>query len=197
MNGIPETEFPEWLRPPYGGFTSDDLFRLTALPPHTQLIDGTLVPRARQTSFHTTTNCLLQAGLTASCPPDLRVCREMTVVLDAKQALEPDVSVVSAAAVRGPDTDRFAAGDMLLVVETVDSDSAVRDRERKPQLYARGGIPHFWRVEAEGADAHPVVYGYELDSATRTYVPTGIHHDRLKLPVPFTIDIDLTEIDRL
>jgi hypothetical protein len=32
---------------------------------------------------------------------------------------------------------------------------------------------------------------------TRSYVTVGIFHDRLKLPAPFTIEIDLTEIDRL
>jgi hypothetical protein len=32
---------------------------------------------------------------------------------------------------------------------------------------------------------------------TASYVPTGIHHDRLKLSVPYTIDIDLTAIDRM
>ncbi|MGW5692835.1 Uma2 family endonuclease, partial [Streptomyces asiaticus] len=36
-----------------------------------------------------------------------------------------------------------------------------------------------------------------LDEATGTYGLTGIHHNQLKLSVPFTIDIDLTEIDHL
>ncbi|MFF1380653.1 hypothetical protein [Streptomyces sp. NPDC058308] len=39
--------------------------------------------------------------------------------------------------------------------------------------------------------------GLQLDPHTGAYTPTGIHHGRLKLAVPFTIDIDLTEIDRL
>jgi hypothetical protein len=38
---------------------------------------------------------------------------------------------------------------------------------------------------------------YELDPATRAYAVTGIHHDRLKLAVPFDIDIDLTAVDKL
>jgi hypothetical protein len=42
-----------------------------------------------------------------------------------------------------------------------------------------------------------VVYVFELEPATGVYVPCGIHHDGLKLTVPFDIDIDLTEIDRL
>jgi len=42
-----------------------------------------------------------------------------------------------------------------------------------------------------------VLYVYELDPVTHQYVPTGIFHDRVKLTVPFEIDIDLTEIDRM
>ena len=68
-------------------------------------------------------------------------------------------------------------------------------RKRKPVLYAEAGIPHFWRVESDAG--RPVVYVYELDPPTSTYVPTGIHHDRLKVTVPFDIELDLTEIDRL
>ncbi|MEA3530217.1 hypothetical protein [Nocardia implantans] len=49
----------------------------------------------------------------------------------------------------------------------------------------------------ENVDGRPVVYVYVLDPATKTYALTGIHHDRLKLTVPFDLDIDLTEIDRL
>ncbi len=32
---------------------------------------------------------------------------------------------------------------------------------------------------------------------TKSYTNTGIHHERLKLTVPFTIDIDLTQIDHM
>jgi hypothetical protein len=37
---------------------------------------------------------------------------------------------------------------------------------------------------------------YDLDPATRSYGPAGIHHDRLKLRFPFPVDIDLTAYDR-
>jgi Uma2 family endonuclease len=84
---------------------------------------------------------------------------------------------------------------VLLAVEVVSPDSEERDRKRKPQLYAEAGIPHFWRVENNSR--RPTVYVYELDPATRAYALTGIHHDRLKTPVPFDVDIDLTEIDNL
>jgi Uma2 family endonuclease len=90
----------------------------------------------------------------------------------------------------------FPVADVVLAIEVVSPASEARDRERKPQLYARAGIPHFWRVE-QGHGRHPVVYVYVLDEVTGTYVATNIFRDHVKTPVPFTIDIDLTEIDRL
>ncbi|TDT38318.1 putative restriction endonuclease [Streptomyces sp. BK208] len=76
----------------------------------------------------------------------------------------------------------------------VSEDSVDRDRETKPRKYAAAGITHYWRVEQN--NGLPVVYVYELESTTKTYVPTGIFHNRLKLTVPFLIDIDLTAVNR-
>ncbi|MTE20629.1 Uma2 family endonuclease [Streptomyces sp. TRM43335] len=188
--------FPEWLRPPHRGFTIDDLCHLTELPSHTELIDGGLVFRARQSVHHALATSLLADGLKRSCPPHLRVRRETLVALGPGQAPEPDVLVIRAEAVRGLDTDRYAARDAVLVVETVAPDSAIRDRERKPQLYARAGIPHFWLVE-EGVRHRPVVHVHLLDPTTGRYALTGVHEDRLTLTVPYGIDIDLTAIDRM
>ncbi|GAA4951193.1 hypothetical protein GCM10023224_39550 [Streptomonospora halophila] len=50
-------------------------------------------------------------------------------------------------------------------------------------------------LAVENEDGRPVVYVYELDPATGAYVASGIHRDRLKLAVPFDIDVDLTAID--
>ncbi|MDF2704861.1 MAG: hypothetical protein K0R62_513, partial [Nonomuraea muscovyensis] len=108
---------------------------------------------------------------------------------------EPDICVIAAGADRGPEQTFYRAREVLLAVEVVSPESRTRDRERKPTLYAKAGIPHFWRVENESG--RPVVYVYELDPATRGYALTGIYHDRLKVSVPFEIDIDLTEIDAL
>ncbi|MEU1786884.1 Uma2 family endonuclease [Streptomyces sparsogenes] len=192
-----EEPLPDWVFPPPGGFTADDLDRIPALPRHTELIDGSLVFAAPQTAFHSLVLCLLDTGLRQWAPKSLRVVRDMTVTLDQCNRPEPDLSVLRAEAVTADANETgYDAADAVLVVEAVSQDSQARDRDRKPQLYARAGIPHFWLVE-KGEGRRPVVQVFELNTVTRTYVPTGIHHDRLKLPVPFTIDIDLTEIDRL
>jgi Uma2 family endonuclease len=188
-------QLPDWVMPPPGGFTAEDLDRLTDLPPHTELIDGSLVFVSPQANFHTLMMDLLVSGLRRTAPPGLRVRREMSVILGRRQRPEPDVSVVRADADLNPEATALQAADIVLAAEVVSPDSEERDRERKPQLYARAGIPHFWRVE--NTSGRPTVYVYELDPATRAYALTGIHHDQLKVTVPFDIDIDLTEIGRL
>ncbi|MEV4224164.1 Uma2 family endonuclease [Nonomuraea sp. NPDC049725] len=175
------------------GFTADDLDHLPGLPAHTELIDGHLVPAGPRTSLRTRLTDLLVVSLRRSVPRDLRVRREMSVVLGRDQRPEPDVCVIRAEADTSPEQTFYHAQDVTLVVEVVSPESRTRDRDRKPVLYAEAGIPHFWRVESDSG--RPVVYVHELDPPTRSYVPTGIYHDRLKVTVPFDIDLDLTEID--
>ncbi|WP_030823507.1 Uma2 family endonuclease [Streptomyces hygroscopicus] len=188
---------PAWAFPPPGGFTADDLDRMPELPPHTELIDGSLIFVSPQKYFHSLAVDLLTTALRRVAPKSLRVCREMTLALDKRNRPEPDISVLRAGAVSAEaDETGYDAADAVLAVEVVLPESEERDRKRKPQLYAEAGIRHFWLVE-KGEGRRPVVHVFELDPVTRTYVPTGIHRDRLKVSVPFTIDIDLTEIDRL
>jgi Uma2 family endonuclease len=184
----------EWVRPPQGGWTADDLDELPNLPPHTELIDGSLVFVSPQTSFHMRTIRLLDMALLDQVPDEFDVYREFTVTLDRHNRPEPDVMVVRAGADTGPKDTRLLPADVILAVEVVSEDSVQRDRKAKPQKYAAAGIPHFWRVEE--SEGLPVVYAYELDPATRAYVSAGVHHDKLRLTVPFPIDIDLTAIDR-
>jgi Uma2 family endonuclease len=196
MSETPETPKKRpWFIPPEEGFTAEDLDRIPELPRHTELIDGSLVFVSPQANFHVLSIDMLVPGMRRTIPSHLRVRREMTVTLGERQRPEPDVLVVRADAVEGADQTTFHPADVMLVVEVVSRDSEVRDRERKPQLYAAAGIPHFWRME--NTSGRPTVYVFELDPATKAYAPTGIHHDLLKVTVPFDIDIDLTEIDRL
>lgn len=185
-----------WPVPPQDGYTVDDLLTLPDLPPHTELIDGSLVFVSPQRYFHSLAIDFLMGGLHRTAPPELKAVREMTVLLDKRNGPEPDISVVRAEAINSLDLTHFRASDVLLAVEVVSPDSEARDRDRKPQLYAAAGIPHFWLVERGGADKHPVVQVFELSQVTQSYTLTGIHHDRLKLSVPFDIDIDLADFGK-
>ncbi|WP_217246668.1 Uma2 family endonuclease [Streptomyces sp. AC602_WCS936] len=184
----------QWPRPPEGGWTADDLDELPNLPPHTELIDGSLVFVSPQTAFHMRTIRLLDRALIDQAPDEFEIYREFTVTLNNRNRPEPDVLVARAGADLGPKQTRLLHRDVLLAAEVVSEDSVDRDRETKPRKYAAAGITHYWRVEE--SNGLPVVYVYELESMTKSYVPTGIFHNRLKLTVPFLIDIDLTAIDR-
>jgi Uma2 family endonuclease len=189
---------PDWVFPPPDGFTADDLDRIPDLPPHTELIDGSLVFVGPQRSFHSLALYLLESGLRRQTPAHLRVRREMTIVVNKANRPEPDLVIVRRDAVpaTGHAETRYRAEDVVLAVEVVSPESVARDRKRKPLLYAEAGIPYFWLVERTET-GRPVIHCYELDRVGGKYELTGIHHDHLKLSVPFTIDIDLTEIDEL
>ncbi|MFF0860500.1 Uma2 family endonuclease [Nonomuraea sp. NPDC003560] len=189
------SSLPDWVFPPPGGFVAEDLDNIPNLPAHTELIDGSLVFVSPQASFHAVIVDLLAADLRGAAPEELRVRREMSVVLGHDQRPEPDLVVLKAEALGSGRETFYKAQDVVLAVEVVSPESRSRDRERKPALYAAAGIPHFWRVEDDGGE--PVVYVYERDPATRAYALTGIHHDRLKLTVPFDLDVDLSRIHRL
>jgi Uma2 family endonuclease len=179
---------PGWMRFSKG-FTAADLDHLPGLPPHTELIDGGLALMNPQRIFHLMTVRRLEAGLLATVPSYLEVLREMSVVLNDRQRPEPDIAIVDAASVGDGDQTWFPVSAVRLVVEVVSPESRKRDRERKPQLYAEAGIPHFWLVEENAGE--PVVYVHQLASASSVYDLTGIHHGRLKLDVPYDLDIDL------
>ncbi|MFD4995883.1 Uma2 family endonuclease [Streptomyces buecherae] len=190
---MPFTPQPEWPRPPVGGYTADDLDRLPNLPPHTELIDGSLVFVSPQTKFHMRVMRLLEHSLVLAAPDDLEICREMTVRLGPRDCLETDVLAVHASADTGLQQTTYEPADVVLAIEVVSADSEARDRESKPLKYAAAGIPHFWRVEE--ARGLPVVYVFELEPARRTYAVTGIYHEQLKVAVPFPVEIDLTAVD--
>ncbi|MFH8472305.1 Uma2 family endonuclease [Streptomyces sp. NPDC018000] len=185
-----------WPVPPPDGYIADDLFTLDDLPPHTELIDGSLVFVSPQRKFHTLAMYLLEQGLRSHVPTDLRVRREMAVVLGKRNVPEPDLVVVTAEADGDQHQTRYQAADILLAVEVVSPDSEARDRDTKPHKYAGAGIPNFWLVEMN-KNGRPVVWTYQLDPVNKKYVSTGVHHDRLKVSAPYDVDIDLTAIDEL
>ncbi|WP_205018742.1 Uma2 family endonuclease [Streptomyces sp. HB132] len=188
----PEAPEPRWAVPPVGGWTADDLDTLPNLPPHTELIDGSLVFVSPQTLFHTRAVDFFNWQLQSLAPPVLEVVREFTIDIDFQNRPEPDVVVVHADAVESLRQTRFPAQNVLLAVEVVSDESVTRDRETKPVKYARARIPHYWRVENQ--DGRAVVYVFELEPATGAYTSTGIFHDRMKVSTPFPVDLDLTAI---
>ncbi|MFC5720686.1 Uma2 family endonuclease [Streptomyces gamaensis] len=183
---------PDWMTPPRPeGWYAEDLDHLPEAPRRTELLDGALVfMLLPQTSWHSRLGTALTAALERHAPGDCEVAQRMTVRLDERNRLEPDVLVTTTP--YDPGLTWFPAEDIRLVVEVVSPESAHRDRTVKLRKYAEAGIPHYWRIEEE--DGSPVVHVYELDEPTRAYVPTGIFRNTLHRTVPFEIDLDLDKL---
>ncbi|MGW3413655.1 Uma2 family endonuclease [Streptomyces sp. NPDC000888] len=197
-NGSDDEPPYRWPIPPPEGWTADDLNRIPGLPPHTELIDGSVVFVSPRTAFHGRCVRLLENSLLGQAPDHLDVMREMAIKLDTRNRPEPDVLVFPVEANTGPKQTWYKPEDIVLAVEVVSPDSRERDREVKLRKYADAGFPHFWRVEDDDGKGLPVVYVYELDPTTKAYGITGIFRDRLKVTVPFEIEIeiDLTAINQ-
>ena len=193
---IPMTAETHWPRPPVDGYTADDLDRLPDLPAHTELIDGGLVFVSPQKRRHNLANRRIEDGLRAAVPSWAFVGREESIWIGRRQRPEPDLLVVRLEAI-DDDLDRtyYPADAVVLAVETVSPESEIRDRERKPVLYAEAGIEHFWLVEHVDGNGLSVAT-FVLDRDARRYVPTGVHTGKLQVDVPFPIEIDLTDITR-
>ncbi|GAA2291662.1 Uma2 family endonuclease [Streptomyces kunmingensis] len=192
MSIEPKASERAWPMPPEGGYSADDLDRLPNLPPHTELIDGSLVFVSPQTMFHTRTIDFFNWQLQSLAPSQFEVVREFTIDIDRQNRPEPDVVVVREDVVEGPDQTRFPAEAVILAIEVVSPDSVSRDRETKHLKYAHARIPHYWRVEDENGKA--VVHAFELEPTTGAYVSVGIFRERMKVDAPFTADLDLTAI---
>ncbi|MFD7455491.1 Uma2 family endonuclease [Kitasatospora sp. NPDC059827] len=182
-------ELPDWMYAPrIEGWFADDLDRLPQAPPHTELLHGALVFRLTpQRSWHSRVVSWLTGALEGPAPEGVRVESRMTVTLDERNRLEPDVLVSRSPF--DPDRTGYVPGEVLLAVEVVSPESECRDRGVKLLKYAEAGIPHYWIVEDEGG--LPVVHAFELEPATSTYSPAGIFRGKLVRSVPFPIEIDL------
>lgn len=192
MSVAPKASTPTWPIPPEGGWTADDLDQLPNLPPHTELIDGSLVFVSPQTAFHERAVDFFKWQLQSLAPAEFEVFREFTIDIDAQNRPEPDVIVFQADAWTESAQTRFPSSAVLLAVEVVSTDSVSRDRETKPVKYARAKIPHYWRVESEKGLA--VVHAFELEPTTDVYTSVGIFRERMKVSAPFPMDLDLTAI---
>lgn len=184
---------PDWFHPPADGWRADHLDHLPPeAPRRLELIDGALIVMPPQTRFHMEVIHRLTQSLRSTVPIHIAVVPQMMVTLGDRNRYEPDILVMREDVPTDLGRSTYHPQEVELAVEVVSPDTEERDRKSKPERYAEAGISHFWRVENE--KDRPVVHVYELDRATDTYFPTAIARDRLTVPVPFPIDVDLTTL---
>jgi Uma2 family endonuclease len=120
-------------------------------------IDGSLRVSPPPTDEHNEIGADLRGVLRAAAPPGWRVIYELGVRLPGANVI-PDLVVLRPGAARN--VTWREPGDVALIVEIESTSSRQDDRRKKPDVYARAGIPAYWRIERHPAG--PQLYAYDL-----------------------------------
>lgn len=180
------TAVPQDALPPEGGWTTDDLDALPEDGRRRELLDGVLLVSPSPTSPHQIISGRLMVALEEHCPDGYVVTQGVEIRVSRVRSFIPDVLVVDATtADRGPSC--FAPHEVALAVEVVSPSSQAMDRITKPALYAKAGIPAYWRVETE--DTGLVVHTYRLVPPDEVYSPTGRWTEVVDVDRPFPVKL--------
>ena len=117
---------------------------------------------------------------------EFRVVQAVGVLVSPIKTLEPDVVLLKAPA---PSRHYYLPVQVALAVEVVSPGTKKRDRFRKPEAYARAGVPHYWRIEQ-----NPVhVFAYDL-APDGSYQLIADSDSELVLARPFEIRLPIAAI---
>ncbi|GAB1689239.1 Uma2 family endonuclease [Krasilnikovia sp. M28-CT-15] len=176
------------VRPPSGGWTTDDLETLPEDGLRRELLDGVLLVSPTPTTAHQVIAARLMVALEQTCPPDLQATQRVEVRISSRQSFIPDVLVTTdAAARRNP--QHFRPHEVVLAVEIVSPTSQSMDRITKPALYAAAEIPYFWSVETDDGIA---VHTMKIDPLAEVYRPSGTFGDMIDVAEPWAIKIPIS-----
>ena len=149
---------------------------------HTEYYDGLAVvnPPSRR---HVVIVRRLTRVLEDSVPAGYEVLPEFGWQPAPGTVFEPDV-MVAATASPGADLLRVAP---VLVVEVTSPSTRGEDLGRKLRAYADGGAPWYWVAEP----ATGVLTVYRLEGGRFVVEQSGGPGGRVRLPLPFAVDLDL------
>lgn len=128
-----------WTRHQYEHMVSSGIFHPEE---RVELVDGDIVDRSPQSSYHSVAVRLIEDALRAVFGSGFDVRAQLPLALDETSEPEPDIAVVTGS----PRDYRNAhPKTAVLIVEVADTTLAY-DRGRKKALYARNRIPEYWVV---------------------------------------------------
>ncbi|HEY7272290.1 MAG TPA: Uma2 family endonuclease [Actinoplanes sp.] len=177
-------------RPPGHVWSTDDLDSLPEDGVRRELLDGALLVSPSPTSVHQIIAMRLMVALEQSCPRAYEVTQAVEVRISPRRSFIPDVLVVTDEAAQRA-LHRFAPHEVVLAVEIVSPTSQSMDRITKPALYARAGIPYYWRIETDGGI---VVHAHKIDPAHEVYEPVGAFGEIIGTPEPWPIEIPISAL---
>lgn len=177
-----------------GPWTERDLLELPHDGQRHELVEGRLLVSPPPAGPHQLSTGNLYLRLRNAAPAELRVVEGLGVRVpgDEDSVLVPDIMVAEAAAVLRDRSGVLDRGVVLLVIEVVSPGSAIIDRVTKPIVYARGGIPSFWRVEL-GKDG-PTISSFRLERSEYVSESTAGPGELLTVSRPFPITLDPADI---
>lgn len=170
---------------PTGGWTTDDLDRLPVSNVRHELTDGALTMSPSRSNLHQAVSVRLAARLEEAVPEASAVASAVEIRFARQLTRIPDLMVVRS---DEPGRHWFAPSEVLVVGEIESPGNHVEDRVTKPALYARFGIPYYWRIEPKPLR----VTTYRLGEGDAYHeVGSG---DRLTVAEPFALDLPLTDL---
>lgn len=167
------------------GWTVDDLQELPEDFHHYELVDGALLVSPHPTVQHDDIASELGYLLRAVLAPQWRAVAATGIRFDDRNYRVPDLSVVARQA---RDRPMALPEDVLLAVEVMSPGSISNDRVAKPALYARAGIPHYWRIEL----TEPVLITYALDGDV--YRESARFPDEVEVAEPVALRFSLAAL---
>ena len=176
--------------PPAGGWTTDDLDALPEDGLRRELLDGVLLVSPSPTDIHQIIAMRLGVTLEETCPDDLQVTQGVEVRINHRRSFIADVLVATDEAARRR-ARFYNPQEVVLAVEIVSPTSQSIDRVMKPSLYAKAGIPYFWRIETDGGLR---VHTFALEFEDEVYQPSGSFTDVIKIDQPWPVDIPLARL---
>jgi Uma2 family endonuclease len=177
--------------PPPGGWTTDDLDNLPDDGRRRELLDGVLIMSPSPTAAHQIIAGRLMVALEEACPDEYGVTQGVEVRINHRRSFIPDVLVTTAAAAARR-TAKYEPHEVVLAVEIVSDSSESMDRVLKPALYAKAGIPFYWRIEVE--DGALVVYTYKIDPVDEVYTQTGRWTEYVETAEPFPVTLPIAQL---
>jgi Uma2 family endonuclease len=177
-------------------WTLDDLVSLPDDGHRYEIIDGSLLMSAAPATDHQVATYRLADWLRDAAPDDVEVVEAVAVDLGifdlGIQVPVPDV-VVGSGPVIWAGAKGLKPADVLLVVEVVSPGSTGRDRIFKPGLFAKAGIPAFWRVELDRPGS-PLVVVCTLHGGTYREVVTVRAGETVTVDLPFRVQLRPAEL---
>jgi len=170
---------------PPGGWTTNDLDRMPVSNTRYELTDGALTATPSPSNLHQMLLIKLGARMDAEVPEPYTVTGDVEIRFARQLTRIPDLMVVQT---QQPGRHWFAPAEVLVAVEIESPGNHIEDRTTKPAIYARFGIPQYWRIEPEPLR----VTTYRLGEGDA--YPRDRNRDRLTVTEPFELDVPLADL---